>query len=102
MRNPSDRDAQIVNFANTGLPYAKIADLYGITRQRVGQIAKDAGVIRQSGAITRARRLARIKKAEAKLHNALLYHLPDDPETIDAMERLSATIRELIKAKVPA
>jgi len=101
-RHP-ERDARIIKLVQSGIPFTAIGQLCGgISRQRVGQVAKTAGL----GVNPMRARLdyqrTRVTRAEAKLHNALLFHLPDDPETIDAMERLSATIRELIKAKVPA
>jgi hypothetical protein len=102
-RHP-ERDARIIKLVQSGIPFTAIGQLCGgISRQRVGQVAKTAGL----GVNPMRARLdyqrTRVTRAEAKLHDALLFGTPGDPEVNAAMEKLSAEIHELIvKAQVPA
>lgn len=40
------RDEQIATFARSAIPYAKIGALFGLSKQRVYAIAKEAGISR--------------------------------------------------------
>jgi hypothetical protein len=104
MKNLAKRNARIVQLAQAGVPYPQIGQLCGgITPERVGQIAKAAGIFRDPSKARHDWRRTRVVRAEATLHDALLWHTEDTPEVRAAMETLSAAIRDLIaQAQVPA
>lgn len=56
------RDADIIEMGRQGVPYAELATLYGVSRQRVNEIALAAGVRRKG---TRPGRRSRLPEPES-------------------------------------
>jgi hypothetical protein len=94
-----ERNRRIVQLANAGIPYRTIGELSGgLSRARVQQIAKAGGYSRSPEKARDNWRRGRLERAEAKLIAALRYQAADDPESQAAIDKLMATVHNLIMA----
>jgi hypothetical protein len=95
------RNAELVTLARAGWTYDRIAALYGVSRQRVGYLARKDGIRRDDSkarhdlAASRAARARVWRAREAARTERRLTALPapTDPEETAAFTALRATLR---------